>query len=167
MEENRDWCNYSNLPSPLAYQQDTDYDGMGNQGRFPSSAQTKSNIIKSIMIMFFILCGITLSAQSFRYTITQKFKDTEVTKCGGFIKYKIKEKDNEYGFAEGRIVFVADNFKVRGKTISTPYMGVEFFDISVTRKRENVRIIMNEGLFGVFVGDSLHSFYDTIKEDRK
>jgi hypothetical protein len=27
------WCNYSDLPSPMAYAQCTDYDGMGNQGR--------------------------------------------------------------------------------------------------------------------------------------
>lgn len=29
------WCTYSDLPSPLAYDNCTDYDGMGNQGRFP------------------------------------------------------------------------------------------------------------------------------------
>jgi hypothetical protein len=28
------WCQYSDLPSPLAYA-DCDYDGMGNQGRVP------------------------------------------------------------------------------------------------------------------------------------
>lgn len=27
------WCNYSDLPSPLAYQECVDYDGMSNQGR--------------------------------------------------------------------------------------------------------------------------------------
>lgn len=28
------WCEYSDLPSPLAYSC-TDYDSMGNHGRFP------------------------------------------------------------------------------------------------------------------------------------
>jgi hypothetical protein len=30
------WCNYSNLPSPLAYDECMDYDSMGNYGRFPT-----------------------------------------------------------------------------------------------------------------------------------
>ncbi len=33
-------CYYSGLPSPLAY--DTDYDGMGNQGRFLKNSEKKS-----------------------------------------------------------------------------------------------------------------------------
>jgi len=33
-------CHYSGLPSPSAYQKDDiDYDGMGNQGRFPKTAR--------------------------------------------------------------------------------------------------------------------------------
>jgi len=32
------YCHYSDLPSPAAYQKDDiDYDGMGNQGRFPKT----------------------------------------------------------------------------------------------------------------------------------
>ena len=34
VKENEElWCNYSDLPSPLAYMECVDYDGMGNQGR--------------------------------------------------------------------------------------------------------------------------------------
>jgi len=29
------WCHYSDLPSPNAYQECTDYDGMGDYSRFP------------------------------------------------------------------------------------------------------------------------------------
>ena len=29
------WCEYSDLPSPMAYMDCTDYDSMGNHGRFP------------------------------------------------------------------------------------------------------------------------------------
>jgi hypothetical protein len=36
------WCEYSGLPSPLAYAKCADYDSMGNHGRFPKSkAKTK------------------------------------------------------------------------------------------------------------------------------
>jgi hypothetical protein len=36
------WCEYSDLPSPLAYAKCADYDSMGNHGRFPKSkAKTK------------------------------------------------------------------------------------------------------------------------------
>jgi hypothetical protein len=33
--EKDNWCHYSDLPSPGAYVQCTDYDSMGNHGRFP------------------------------------------------------------------------------------------------------------------------------------
>ena len=33
-EENL-WCEYSDMPSPMAYAKCTDYDSMGNHGRFP------------------------------------------------------------------------------------------------------------------------------------
>ena len=29
------WCEYSDMPSPKAYAKCTDYDSMGNHGRFP------------------------------------------------------------------------------------------------------------------------------------
>ena len=47
-------CHYSGLPSPMAYVDDaTDYDGMGNQGRFPKQMKKENmfkNILKKIMI---------------------------------------------------------------------------------------------------------------------
>ena len=36
------WCEYSDLPSPLAYVNCADYDSMGNHGRFPISKKKKS-----------------------------------------------------------------------------------------------------------------------------
>ena len=36
MNNEEEHCHYSGLPSPKAYEKDLDYDGMGNQGRFPS-----------------------------------------------------------------------------------------------------------------------------------
>lgn len=48
-------CHYSGLPSPSAYVDDEiDYDGMGNQGRFPKSKEKNSmfkNILKRIMFL--------------------------------------------------------------------------------------------------------------------
>ncbi len=35
--EKDNWCHYSDLPSPEAYIQCTDYDSMGNHGRFPKT----------------------------------------------------------------------------------------------------------------------------------
>lgn len=47
-------CYYSGLPSPMAYMDDAiDYDGMGNQGRFPKQKKKENmfkNIMKKIMI---------------------------------------------------------------------------------------------------------------------
>lgn len=37
--EDQNWCNYSDLPSPLAYVQCADYDSMGNHGRFPKTVK--------------------------------------------------------------------------------------------------------------------------------
>ena len=39
IEEQDLWCEYSDLPSPKAYINCTDYDSMGNHGRFPKSKQ--------------------------------------------------------------------------------------------------------------------------------
>jgi hypothetical protein len=36
-----EWCHYSDLPSPISYTACTDYDGMGNQGRFPKKPVLK------------------------------------------------------------------------------------------------------------------------------
>jgi len=51
---NEKHCYYSGLPSPMAYVDDaTDYDGMGNQGRFPKQKKKENmfkNILKKIMI---------------------------------------------------------------------------------------------------------------------
>lgn len=55
MENNRIYnedlhCHYSNLPSPIAYLDDNmDYDGMGNQGRFPESKIKRKNIMKKLI----------------------------------------------------------------------------------------------------------------------
>ena len=40
-------CHYSGLPAPLAY--DTDYDGMGDQGRFPRPTAPKPTVTKKII----------------------------------------------------------------------------------------------------------------------
>ena len=29
------WCEYSDMPSPMAYVECADYDSMGNHGRYP------------------------------------------------------------------------------------------------------------------------------------
>ena len=35
------WCHYSDLPSPAAYMECADYDGMGNQGRVTQINKSK------------------------------------------------------------------------------------------------------------------------------
>ena len=46
-KENILFCHYSGLPSPLAY--DADYDGMGNQGRFPESKKKEKGFMKRLI----------------------------------------------------------------------------------------------------------------------
>lgn len=44
------WCEYSDLPSPLAYANCADYDSMGNHGRFPMRKEkTKTSSIKKFL----------------------------------------------------------------------------------------------------------------------
>jgi|TARA_R100000030_G_scaffold96896_1_gene85452 hypothetical protein len=53
MNEKELHCHYSDLPSPSAYVEDMDYDGMGNQGRFPpkkNQINKMKNFIKKIQI---------------------------------------------------------------------------------------------------------------------
>jgi|TARA_B100001093_G_scaffold507375_1_gene567826 hypothetical protein len=53
MDKNKLHCYYSDLPSPSAYVEDMDYDGMGNQGRFPTKKnknQPMKNLLKKIQI---------------------------------------------------------------------------------------------------------------------
>lgn len=38
------WCEYSDLPSPLAYRECADYDSMGNHGRFPKIKSENGNM---------------------------------------------------------------------------------------------------------------------------
>ncbi len=42
------WCEYSDMPSPLAYAKCADYDSMGNHGRFPKSKHQKSKNQKEV-----------------------------------------------------------------------------------------------------------------------
>lgn len=41
IKEDELWCEYSDLPSPKAYADCTDYDSMGNHGRFPKKEVKK------------------------------------------------------------------------------------------------------------------------------
>ena len=44
------YCHYSDLPSPSAYQDDfADYDGMGNQGRFPKQKKKRPKTMKRLI----------------------------------------------------------------------------------------------------------------------
>ena len=56
--ELENYCHYSDLPSPMAYVNTTiDYDGMGNQGRFPESRKKEKSfmkrLIEKIVFLFF------------------------------------------------------------------------------------------------------------------
>jgi len=43
------WCEYSDMPSPIAYAQCADYDSMGNHGRFPKIKDEKITILKRLI----------------------------------------------------------------------------------------------------------------------
>ena len=44
------YCHYSDLPSPMAYVNTIiDYDGMGNQGRFPESRKKEKSFMKKLI----------------------------------------------------------------------------------------------------------------------
>lgn len=47
------WCEYSDLPSPMAYMDCCDYDSMGNHGRFPNTKKRKTFQIKNIIKRLF------------------------------------------------------------------------------------------------------------------
>lgn len=50
------YCYYSDLPSPMAYVDNTtDYDGMGNQGRFPTRKKTKKGVMKRLIEKIILL----------------------------------------------------------------------------------------------------------------
>ena len=46
------WCEYSDLPSPKAYMNCTDYDSMGNHGRFPTPKNRDIKMKKKIQKIF-------------------------------------------------------------------------------------------------------------------
>jgi hypothetical protein len=51
------YCHYSDLPSPMAYTKNvcTDYDSMGNHGRFPKNKAKKiymKNFIQKILLLW-------------------------------------------------------------------------------------------------------------------
>jgi hypothetical protein len=50
--EKDSWCYYSDLPSPIAYIEDTDYDGMGNHHRFPKTKKKKKSFYLLIKKLF-------------------------------------------------------------------------------------------------------------------
>jgi len=41
------WCEYSDMPSPMAYMDCADYDSMGNHGRFSKKEIKKNNKLKT------------------------------------------------------------------------------------------------------------------------
>ena len=46
------WCEYSDLPSPKTYMNCTDYDSMGNHGRFPKSKNKKRKMKRNLQKIF-------------------------------------------------------------------------------------------------------------------
>ena len=49
MSKEDNYCHYSGLPSPLAYNDTMDYDGMGNHGRFPKPKQKRVTVMKRLI----------------------------------------------------------------------------------------------------------------------
>jgi len=45
------WCEYSDLPSPMAYEVCADYDSMGNHGRFPKTIKRRNKLSKLLKIL--------------------------------------------------------------------------------------------------------------------
>lgn len=43
------WCEYSDMPSPIAYTKCTDYDSMGNHGRFPKTKNQKPENMRRLI----------------------------------------------------------------------------------------------------------------------
>ena len=126
--------------------------------------------MRNILTLLLFIIGFTISAQAYiykgkhEYIITSKENDTISLKSGGTIKFKLTRKEKHFGFAHGRITFITDDLKIKGRTLSLPYYeGLEFFDISIRKRNPDIRIIMIEGLFGVYINDILYSFYDTVK----
>lgn len=118
--------------------------------------------------MFVLTFGMSgqsfIHKKSFEYRVTLKMVDTVVTECGGIIKFKMTGKERYFGFAKGNISIETCDYKIKGRFVSLPYYdGLEFFDMSIKNTNPKVRVIMSEGLFGVFTNDTLYSFYDTIK----
>ena len=63
MKNKEEHCHYSGLPSPSAYQRiDMDYDGMGDQGRFPSTNKTKKIKESDSVLTFLLIATVFLSA---------------------------------------------------------------------------------------------------------
>ncbi len=57
MNDKKEHCHYSGLPSPSAYAKDNiDYDGMGNQGRVPSIKESD----RKDSIIIFLCCALVL-----------------------------------------------------------------------------------------------------------
>ena len=53
MSKEDNWCHYSGMPSPKAYEKDDiDYDGMGNQGRVPVLTKNESKLKKLFLNQF-------------------------------------------------------------------------------------------------------------------
>ena len=53
MSKEDNWCHYSGMPSPKAYEKDDiDYDGMGNQGRVPVLTKNESKLKKLFLNLF-------------------------------------------------------------------------------------------------------------------
>jgi hypothetical protein len=54
--ELENYCHYSDLPSPMAYvNTTTDYDGMGNQGRFPTHKKKENSFMKKLIQKIILL----------------------------------------------------------------------------------------------------------------
>ena len=53
MSKEDNWCHYSGMPSPKAYEKDDiDYDGMGNKGRVPVLTKNESKLKKLFLNLF-------------------------------------------------------------------------------------------------------------------
>lgn len=121
-----------------------------------------------LVLLFFVGHGMFaqpfIHKKSFEYKVTLKMVDTVATECGGIIKFKMTGKERYFGFARGRIFIETCDYKAKGRFVSLPYYdGLEFFDISLKSPHETIRIIMYQGLFGVYQSDTLLSYYDTMK----
>ena len=119
-----------------------------------------SRLFRRLMFCAILATSSPAYSQKFTYSIVGKVIDSNQVACSGLLKFCVSKRTDSFGFHFGKLVCRVDGLIIRSVILSLPpFEGLEFYDLSLKSRKIATRIIMYDGLFGLYNGEDILGWY--------